>query len=149
MFNIAFSSILYIISIGGVYMELNIEYLKKRFGEKASEYANDKKKSAKLINDALIKSRQVDVKNRLGEMFEGLKLVISLFKDWLNGSYKDIPIGSIILIIIGLIYFVSPIDLIPDFLPPGYIDDALVLGMIINQIEQDLKKYKTWKSSQQ
>jgi uncharacterized membrane protein YkvA (DUF1232 family) len=50
-----------------------------------------------------------------------------------------------IAIIMGLLYFVSPIDFVPDFLPGGLIDDAFVLGLIIRQIKTDLYKYKEWK----
>jgi len=44
-----------------------------------------------------------------------------------------------------LLYFVSPIDFVPDFLPGGLIDDAFVLSLIIRQIKTDLYKYKEWK----
>jgi len=43
-----------------------------------------------------------------------------------------------------LIYFVSPIDIIPDFLLGGLVDDALVLGLIIKQVTSDLDKYREW-----
>ena len=40
-----------------------------------------------------------------------------------------------ILIVAALIYLVSPLDLIPDFLLPfGFLDDAVVLLMLIRQI---------------
>jgi uncharacterized membrane protein YkvA (DUF1232 family) len=45
---------------------------------------------------------------------------------------------------VGLLYLVSPIDLIPDFLPGGYIDDAMVLAIVIKQVSSDLDKYKEW-----
>lgn len=60
------------------------------------------------------------------------------------GKYKEIPTGSIVAIIIALLYFVSPIDLIPDFLPGGLVDDALVLGLVFKQVKSDLDKYKEW-----
>ncbi|MDD3536919.1 MAG: YkvA family protein [Eubacteriales bacterium] len=46
----------------------------------------------------------------------------------------------------GLLYFVSPIDLIPDVIPGlGLTDDVVILGLIIRQVSSDLDKYKAWK----
>ena len=40
---------------------------------------------------------------------------------------------KIILIIFGIAYFISPIDIIPDFLIPylGWLDDTFIIGIII------------------
>jgi len=66
----------------------------------------------------------------------------------LKGEYKEIPGGSIIAILGALIYFVSPIDVIPDFiLGAGLIDDAFLIGLVIKQIRSDLNKYQAWKDS--
>ena len=52
------------------------------------------------------------------------------------------------LVIAAIIYFVSPIDLIPDMLPGGFIDDAMVIGFIIAQIKSDLDNFLTWEIAQ-
>ena len=62
-------------------------------------------------------------------IIEIIKLLFGIVGDWATGKYTEIPTGAIIAII-GLLYFVSPIDLIPDFLPRGLIDDAVVLGLM-------------------
>jgi hypothetical protein len=49
--------------------------------------------------------------------------------------------GKIIAMIIAVIYIVSPIDLIPDFLlPAGVIDDATAFGWLLFAIGQELSR---------
>ncbi|HEY8890558.1 MAG TPA: YkvA family protein [Clostridium sp.] len=122
-------------------MNINFDDIKKKFNEKAKEYSQDKNKTKNLLDEAIKKAKKI---GPFEEIWENLQLLFGIVKDWINGSYKDIPTGSIICIIIGLLYLVSPIDIIPDFLPGGLIDDAVVLGIIIKQVRSDLDKYKNW-----
>jgi uncharacterized membrane protein YkvA (DUF1232 family) len=47
------------------------------------------------------------------------------------------------LLLAGLIYFLLPTDLTPDFLPLiGYIDDAAVMTAIFKRIAHEVKHYK-------
>lgn len=124
-----------------------MEYLKKKIGKRAKEYANDKEKAKKLIDEAVKKAEKLDKSGPLDKLIETLKLLFSLLKDWMNGSYTDIPKSSIVLIIIGIIYFVNPLDVIPDPLPGGLVDDAVVLSLIIKQVVAELEKYKYWKAN--
>ncbi len=118
------------------------------FKGRAKEYINDKDKSEQLLNDAREKARRK--RGPLTEVWDKIQLMFSLFEDWLKGNYKEIPIGSIIMIIVTLIYFVIPTDLIPDFIVGvGYIDDAAVLAFAFNQIRGDLDNYKNWKSEKE
>jgi uncharacterized membrane protein YkvA (DUF1232 family) len=59
-----------------------------------------------------------------------LKLNISAL--YLAYKRKDVPILAKVLIIITVGYALSPIDLIPDFIPIlGYLDDLLILPLLI------------------
>ena len=123
-------------------MKINFEHLKKRFGEKAREYAGDPRKTQKLLDEAIKKSAGI---GPLIELGESLKLIFGLTRDYARGSYRDVRYRSIILIIIGLLYLVAPIDSIPDFIPiAGFIDDAAVLALVIKQVRSELDKYKIW-----
>ena len=70
----------------------------------------------------------------------------SLVKSYINKEYTDIPIGSIIAIISALIYFVSPIDIIPDSIPIiGYFDDAAVVAACWKLVDSDIEEYEKWR----
>lgn len=77
-----------------------------------------------------------------------LKLLINLFKDWYNGVYREIPWYSIAAIILGFLYLISPVDLVPDMVPVlGQIDDVVIIRWILTHIaKQDLNKYRQFKT---
>lgn len=56
---------------------------------------------------------------------EVIKLVLTLYYCMRD---DDTPQWAKGIIIGALIYFVSPVDTVPDFLPGGYVDDLAVLG---------------------
>jgi uncharacterized membrane protein YkvA (DUF1232 family) len=59
---------------------------------------------------------------------------------------KEIPVGSLIEILGGLIYFVFPVDLTPDVIPRGgYIDKVFAIVIIIKQVRAVLQNIKLGK----
>ena len=75
-----------------------------------------------------------------------LKDLYALFLDSIKGRYKLHPaITSIIGG--GLLYFIVPLDLIPDYLPViGLLDDFAVLSAIINSLQDELAAYRKYKN---
>lgn len=112
---------------------------------KIKSYMNDKEKSFYLLRKTMEKAQNSKVPFIDG-VLEKVHLLFSMFKDWIKGEYTDIPKSALAAIILGLLYFASPIDFIPDFLVGlGFIDDAAVIVFVVKQISKDLKKYKKWK----
>jgi uncharacterized membrane protein YkvA (DUF1232 family) len=84
----------------------------------------------------------------LTRLFQDLKLLFPLIKDYWKGTYRDVSAKSIVIFIVALAYIISPIDLIPDYIIGfGQIDDAVILGLALNFLEKDLAKYREWKDS--
>lgn len=122
------------------------EEYKSKHNIRAQEYLSNPKKLQVLYEKANKKARKR--KAPLEKVWDKLILLFELVRDWKNGSYKKIPKSSIIMIIIGLIYFVSPVDAIVDTIPIlGLIDDVSVVGFILKHIDKDINDYKEWKSS--
>jgi uncharacterized membrane protein YkvA (DUF1232 family) len=85
----------------------------------------------------------------LARLFQDLKLLLPLIKDYWKGAYRDISAKSMIIFVAGLAYIISPIDLIPDYIIGlGQIDDVAILGLSLYFLERDLQKYKQWKDRQ-
>jgi uncharacterized membrane protein YkvA (DUF1232 family) len=116
----------------------------KPYQAKANEYLKDKKKSLGLLNEAL---RKASIhRGALGETWEKFQLLFGVFRDWINGNYREMPTRSLLMIVLAIVYFVSPVDAILDYIPfAGMIDDAAVAGFVISQVSVDLERYKLWK----
>ncbi|WP_042463241.1 YkvA family protein [Neobacillus dielmonensis] len=120
----------------------------KKYESKASEYMNDKEKANGLLKQAIHKAN--DKKSKLSEVWDKLQLLFEVFRAWIKGEYKEIPTRSIIMIIAGILYFVSPVDLVPDFIAGlGLVDDAAVIGFVLKSISKDLEKFKSWKEQEE
>lgn len=85
----------------------------------------------------------------LSEWWQELKLMLGLLNDYRKGDYRQVPWKVIAAITGAVIYFVSPLDVVPDFLPlAGYLDDALVIKLALDLARADLARYAHWKQRQ-
>jgi curved DNA-binding protein CbpA len=97
------------------------------------------------INDEAIRDKIDKAYPALKSALKNVRVLYSLFKDAVNGKYK-LPPASVAMIGGGLLYFILPADLIPDFIPViGYLDDLAVLKTIMNSINKEITEYRIWK----
>lgn len=74
--------------------------------------------------------------------------LVRLARAALGRQYR-LPGRLLVTVLAGLIYFVNPLDLIPDaILGIGLLDDAAVLGWVISRLRKDLGAFRDWESDQ-
>lgn len=117
-----------------------------RSRSKAADYIANKAKLAGLIDKASVKAH--GRKGRLRDVWASLLSFFRLIRAYANGSYRQISTQSLLLIVASVVYFVSPIDLIPDFiLGFGLIDDATLLAWTIKACATDLASFIEWEKT--
>ena len=68
----------------------------------------------------------------LGNQLAKLVIMIDMVRNYIKGSYRDVPKGLIFLAGLAIVYFLSFVDVLPDMIPiVGYIDDAIVLSKFL------------------
>lgn len=81
-------------------------------------------------------------KNGLSSAKETLLLIRDYLCDVSTGKYKDYELKKLTIIVGAIIYVVTPVDLLPDFIPAGFVDDLSILGWAASQAVAELRKYK-------
>jgi uncharacterized membrane protein YkvA (DUF1232 family) len=110
--------------------------------KKAEELLQDEDRMERFLERLEHKLGKVPV---VGKNLSNIPMLVSLVRSYIKKDYQEIPIGSIIAIVSALIYFLSPVDLIPDGIPVlGLTDDAAVLALVLIMVKDDVEEYKKW-----
>ncbi len=113
--------------------------------------AGAKKIKKEDLQKVLSKQKEIEEKflpdGPLGGLFFDVELLISLIQDYDSGKYQEIPWESVAGILTALLYVISSVDLIPDFIPLiGTLDDAVVVAVCLKLVKKDLDAYTFWKT---
>ncbi|MGD9157971.1 MAG: DnaJ domain-containing protein [Desulfobacteraceae bacterium] len=119
--------------------------IKRRHYDRLLRFS-DGKDYGRYVNDDSFSSKIRQPSGALRNILNDVKDLYNLSKDAFKGNYKLHPVNMGI-IAGGLIYFIIPTDLIPDFIPfVGLVDDIALLTTIIKSMQGELQKYRNWKT---
>ena len=113
-------------------------FLKGNWLQKARVYAFNPKKMKEL----LLQLGKYVTKNGLSSVKENLLLMKDYLYDVTTGKYKDYDVKKLMVIVGAVIYVVTPFDILPDFIPPGLIDDLSIVAWALKEASAELEKYK-------
>lgn len=126
------------------------DILKSRFFKfalkKAYQLLGKKNKLFNLGFQALEKVNKGDSLQQVGSDFiKQASLLARLIQFAALGKYRQIAPKTMALIVGSVIYFVSPIDLIPDFIPMlGYADDVTLLAWIFSALGKEITDFEIY-----
>ena len=124
--------------------KIDNETIKKEHKKRQEDFEEEDVHNV-LEDEEEIKSK-FENKGKLQRYVDDAQLLFNLLRDYANGNYREVPFNVVAAIGGALLYVLSPLDLIPDFIPiVGYLADAAVIAFCLNLIEKDLISYKVWK----
>jgi len=128
--------------------ELKKKEAKELFERSIEEIEEDDVGTAASSGQRKIEKLAERIPQQLQALWEDVQLLVSLLHDYATGVYRKIPFASIASVAAAIIYFVSPFDAIPDFIPVvGYLDDAAVLALYLRMVRADIDDYREWKNA--
>ncbi len=118
--------------------------------KKAKNVLKNKEKVIELVTKALSFFKKLGNISFLKKWFLDIPKLCDMLIDSINGTYKNIPYSSLVMVVIAIIYTVSPVDILCDTIPIlGILDDAAILKIVLNTIRNDLESYTSWKENQE
>ncbi len=120
---------------------------RKKAERRASRYLKQPGRLKRLLEKA--KNKATTAGGALGKGRDFLFSAIRLLRAYATGNYRDVEFRSLLLILSAVIYFLMPVDAIPDFiLGSGFIDDAALLGWTFTAVRHEMDKFADWESLQ-
>lgn len=114
---------------------------------KAAKIIDNNERLKKLLGKA--KEKAKNNTNHLKGVWSEFQTLLRLLKAWKRKEYREIPWKTVLYAAAAILYFVTPLDLIPDFIPiTGFLDDITVITFVIKSISIDLEKFKEWEKEQ-
>ncbi len=105
----------------------------------AKVYAQDPEK----INQLLSRVFRLASKKGLKDARDDIRELCSLVRDCFTHRYNDYELKNLLVVVAGLIYLVTPVDALPDFIPiGGWADDVFIIGWVIDCVSDELTRYK-------
>lgn len=89
-------------------------------------------------------------RGRLGDSFGEIQAITRLLTAWAQGRYRVVPMRTLVALLGALLYFLMPLDAVPDFiLALGMLDDAAIIARVIQVFRDDLKIFRQWEKTNQ
>lgn len=112
----------------------------------ASSVAGRRQRLLRLVTQAFRKAHRVDWQGaNAAAAKSGMFAFFRLCKAYATGEYREVPFRTVMLVVAALLYFVNPLDLMPDIVPlTGFADDFAILLWVYGSVRQEIEKFLAW-----
>lgn len=125
-----------------------IERAKSLFGKQVEAIIRQEQKLVELVQNVLAKLAKVATNPKVQKFIQPIQIFIRMIKAHFRGEHK-IGFSTLGLIVLALVYFLSPIDLIPDFLGViGFADDLSVVLAVYAKVKDEVEQFLEWERTQ-
>ncbi|WP_162555791.1 YkvA family protein [Reichenbachiella versicolor] len=121
----------------------------KKYTKRAAEILADNARVQSLTHQATDYLKSIVENNdKLKDFSDKVYTMVRMVKSQVTGEYTVFPWKSLMLVTGALLYFITPTDLIPDFLPViGLTDDIAIVVWIFDSIKEDVELFETWENT--
>lgn len=125
-----------------------IDKARKLYGKQVEALVKKEEQVKELVSNTIKKIGKVGKDSRFVKLVMPLGVFIRMIKAHFNGTHK-LATSTLGLLLLGLVYFVSPIDLVPDFLGFfGFADDLSVVLAIYAKVKDEIEEFLEYERTQ-
>lgn len=112
---------------------------------------NEQSQVKELLWQVSQKLQKINGSNKqINELMDLIQLFLRMIKKSLAGEYSAFSHKTLLSLVFGLLYFVTPMDVVPDFIPLlGFSDDLSIVYFIIKNFKLDIEAFKVWELNQE
>ena len=86
--------------------------------------------------------------NVLSAVWTDLRTMMRLLIRWADRSYRRVGWTPLVLMVGALLYFVVPVDVVPDALGArGFVDDVTVITTVVGRVRDELDRFRRWEDN--
>jgi uncharacterized membrane protein YkvA (DUF1232 family) len=117
----------------------------------AMRMINEQSQVKELLWQVSQKLQKINGSNKqINELMDLIQLFLRMIKKSLAGEYSAFSHKTLLSLVFGLLYFVTPMDVVPDFIPLlGFSDDLSIVYFIIKNFKLDIEAFKVWELNQE
>ncbi|MEM6732088.1 MAG: DUF1232 domain-containing protein [Myxococcota bacterium] len=120
----------------------SIERAAKRAALPTDESAAPAAVEQALAREADFEAKARKAPGRIRRQLEQMKLFMRMLKEIRRGEYRRLPWLTLASFAGAILYFLNPVDIVPDFiLGIGFLDDATVAALVVQAFRRDLTAY--------
>ncbi|GAB3309942.1 YkvA family protein [Hymenobacter humi] len=102
-----------------------------------------------ILNETADKLADKESKtNKFQQLFEIALTLVRMVRSYISGEYREVPTSTMVSGLAVLLYILSPLDLVPDFIPVvGFLDDLSLVGWFVSKFSGEITKYREWEKT--
>ena len=121
-----------------------IDKAKALFGKQVDLIIRQEQKVVQLLQNVGNKLLKFAKNSKVKALTNPIQIFIRMIKAHFSGEHK-ISFGTLGLILLAMVYFISPIDLIPDFLGFfGFADDLSIVLAVYAKVKDEIDSFLEW-----
>jgi uncharacterized membrane protein YkvA (DUF1232 family) len=118
------------------------------FVNRATKLLGKPFKVVTILNEIATKLADKESKdNKFKQLFDVALTLVRMVRSYISGEYREIETSTIISGFAVLLYVLSPIDLVPDFIPVlGFLDDLSLVSWFLGKFQTEITHYREWEN---
>lgn len=119
------------------------------FLERATKLLGRPFKVVTILNEVATKlSNEESKDNKFKQLLNVALTLVRLVRRYASGDYRQVSNATIVSGLAVLLYVLSPIDLIPDFIPViGFLDDLSLVSWFVGKFQDEIIKFQEWEKA--